>query len=109
MDEIRISYATDLPKELCEAWEQWKIEADRIIHSDRIQWYAKSVSTIFDMNGKRYKIVPADVFSPEIVELYCGQYMDNVLAAGLEILQGMIEKDLKRLGASYVQSFGFLD
>ena len=109
MNEIRISEALDLPRELCEAWERWKLEADRILHSGRIQWYAKSVSTVFELNGKIYKICPRDVYAPEVVEQYSSNYMENVLAAGMEILQGTIEKDLKQIGATYIQSFGFLD
>ena len=109
MDDIRISDATDLPEEFYSVLEQWKLEADKIIHSDRIQWYAKSVSTLFELNGELYRIYPRDLFSPEVVELYSKNYMDNVLAAGMEILQGNIERDLKGLGATRVQSFGFLD
>ena len=109
MDSIRIIEANDLPKEIMEAFENWKAEADKIIHSDRIGWYAKTVSTIFEINGKSYVIKPYDLFSPEIVKAYTEQYLDGVLHAGMEILQGMIEQDLKRLGATYVQSYGFLD
>ena len=106
---IRITEATDLPKGLLEALERWRVRADEIIRGDEIQWYAKSASTVFTLEGKRYNVVPKDVFSPEIVEKYTKIYLDNVLHAGFEILQGMIGDDLKALGATDIQHFGWLD
>ena len=78
MDEIRITAAEELPEELYKAWENWRAEAEKLLHSGRIQWYAKSVSTIFEMNGKRYKILPSDLFSPETVK----EYRENFLKGG---------------------------
>ena len=108
-DYVRITKAEALPEALIEALERWRVRADEIIHSDQIQWYAKSAPTIFTFEGKLYEVVPKDVFSPEIVEKYTKIYLDNVLHAGFEILQGMIGDDLKALGATDIQHFGWLD
>lgn len=107
--EIRISEATDLPSPFREALEKWRAEAEEILHGGIIQWYSKLVMTRFEYHGKKYVIYPKDVFSAEVFEEYAKKYLDNFLEAGLEILQPSIAEDLKALGATKIQSFGFLD
>ena len=50
-NEISISKATELPKEFYEALGNWRIEAQRILNSDEIQWYSKLASTTFTYCG----------------------------------------------------------
>jgi hypothetical protein len=108
-NEILIDQATDLPESFYQALEAWKIEADEILHGDQIQWYAKLAHTTFEYGGKTYDIRPHHVFAPEVVAKYRKNYMDGVLEAGFEILQGTIRRDLEALGATNVQNYGFLD
>lgn len=54
MNEISISKATELPKEFNEALEHWRVEAQRILNSDEIQWFSKLASTTFTYRGLSY-------------------------------------------------------
>ena len=107
--EIKISEATDLPKSFYEALERWRIEADEIMNSSRIQWYAKLASTTFQWKDAFYAIYPADVFAQDVVQYYTENYMDGILDAGFELLQPSIKADLEKLGATDIRNFGLLD
>lgn len=104
-NEISISKATELPKEFYEALENWRVEAQRILNSDEIQWYSKLASTTFTYRGLSYIVTSNDVYSKEIFE----SCLENVLDAGFEILQATITRDLRRLGAENIRNWGFLD
>ena len=99
MNEISISKATELPKEFYEALENWRVEAQRILNSDEIQWYSKLASTTFTYCGLSYIVTSEDVYSKEDLE----NCLENVLDAGFEILQATITKDLRRLGAENIR------
>lgn len=104
-NEINISKATELPKEFYEALGNWRVEAQRILNSDEIQWYSKLASTTFTYCGLSYIVTSEDVYSKEDLE----NCLENVLDAGFEILQATITKDLRRLGAENIRNWGFLD
>jgi hypothetical protein len=104
-EKTHISKATDLPQGFSEALERWRVEAERILNSDEIKWFARLASTTFMYNGRLYVVTPEDVYSEE--EL--ASCLENVLDAGFEILQGMITKDLCALGAESIENMGFLD
>lgn len=105
MNEIRISKATNLPKEFNDALEQWRIEATRILNSDEIQWFAKLASTTFEYGGVSYIVTPSDVYSEQDLK----NNHENILDAGFEILQTKISIDLTNLGAENIRNWGFLD
>ena len=105
MNEISISKATELPKEFNEALEHWRVEAQRILNSDEIQWFSKLASTTFTYRGLSYIVTSNDVYSKEVLE----SCLENVLDAGFEILQANITQDLRRLGAENIRNWGFLD
>ena len=105
MNKISISKATELPKEFYEALGNWRVEAQRILNSDEIQWYSKLASTTFTYCGLSYIVTSEDVYSKEDLE----NCLENVLDAGFEILQATITKDLRRLGAENIRNWGFLD
>jgi hypothetical protein len=108
-DKIRISEAKQLPEAFMQALEKWREEADKILHSDRIRWYAKLTSTTFHYENVAYIVLPQDVYDPEVYQYYNEKCCLNVLEAGFEILQGMMSRDLKELGAENVLNWGFLD
>ena len=108
-DKIRVSEASQLPEAFMQALERWREEADKILHSDRIGWYAKLTSTTFIYKNVAYIVLPKDVYDPEVYQHYNEKCCLNVLEAGFEILQGMISRDLKELGAENVLNWGFLD
>lgn len=105
MNEINISKATELPKEFNEALEHWRVEAKKILNSDKIQWFAKLASTTFTYCGLSYIVTSEDVYSKEDLE----NCLENILDAGFEILQATITKDLRRLGAEDIRNWGFWD
>ena len=107
--EIDISDATDLPQDFYELLERWKIEAAEIMDGNQIQWYAKLASTTFKLNDKYYVIYPGHVFAPDVVKDLTDRYMDGLLDAGFELLQASITADLRKIGATNIRNFGFLD
>lgn len=103
--ELPISKATELPSSFFEALERWRTEADRILHSDEIKWFAKLASTTFTYNDVPYIVTSADVYSEQVLK----DCLENILDAGFEILQKTITNDLINLGAKNIRNWGFLD
>ena len=63
-------------------------------------WPAKYVETTFYLQGKQYSIKPDDI------GLETGNCWDEGL---MEYLQGDIDEDLKKIGATEIRHYGFLD
>ena len=62
-------------------------------------WLSKLVSTDFKLNGKWYTIMPEDI----------GLTSDGWDQGFMETIQGEIEKDLEKYGATKVYNHGFID
>ena len=105
LGEIQISGATELPEGFFEALGRWRVEAEEILVSGRVQWFARLASTTFVYREKRYRVSPSDVFSKETV----ATEQENFLDAAFELLQKSITRDLEALGAENVRNWGFLD
>ena len=65
-------------------------------------WPAKLVETTFYLKGKKYSIKPEDIG----LDGSNGHWGDEGF---MEFLQSEIGKDLKKLGATEIRHFGFLD
>ena len=108
-DKISIVNADQLPIEFTQALERWRKEAEEILNSGRIRWYAKLTATTFEYEGVGYIVTPKDVYHSDVYDYYYEKCSLNVLEAGFEILQGTITRDLKELGAEHVLNWGLID
>ncbi|MBQ2885334.1 MAG: hypothetical protein IJE43_16530 [Alphaproteobacteria bacterium] len=108
--EIALDEAKDLPKEFYDCFERWKERVREVHNSDKITWYSKTVSISFVYDGKEYRLIPEDFYPEEVVnKANKGELHSGYHHAVVESLQGEIEKDLMKIGASNIKKIGFLD
>lgn len=103
--DINISKANDLPIEFNNALNNWKEQFKIAMKTEKIEWFSKLVYTTFEYNGKYYKINIYDICDEETLN----KCPINYLEAMLETIQNIISDDLRKLGATNIRNFGFLD
>ncbi len=79
---------------------EWTEKKEEYRDAFNYGWPAKYVETTFYLNGKQYSI------TPDSIGLERGESWDEGF---MEYLQGDIAEDLKKLGATEIRNYGFLD
>ena len=92
----RITECAEEIPEIIALIPKWKNDAERMLESHRITWFSKLAETTFEYKGKKYSILPGDVW----------EEMSDAL---FELIQRCITDDLKALGAVNIRNWGFLD